>query len=175
MAHPGLPLLLRNLSLASHKVQERKLHREKLHGYLRKIKIVSSQSAKKSVISQELQLLEKHIAQMLKKKIPAGPSKKEEKLLEVVRGREQELDMKIKKVNVLLSQLGKKVNEESFKKELSQPEEQSVVEQLEEKLYALEQKYYDIQENPNVSAEALASINVKISMLKEKIREIKNK
>ncbi|HME87453.1 MAG TPA: hypothetical protein VKE88_03510 [Candidatus Nanoarchaeia archaeon] len=174
MTHPGLPKMLRHLSLASQKVEERKLHREKLRGYLHKIKIVSAQSAKKSVISQELQKMEQHIAQMLKKKIKYEPSEKEKHLLDVVKNREKELDMKIKKVNELLSKLGKKVNEEQFKQELSQPEK-SLTEELEEKLYLLEQKYYDVQDNPNISEEALLMVKVKISELKEKIREVKDR
>lgn len=174
--HPGLKKYFSNLSRAAKSVETRKEGREKLRGYLRKIKIVSSQTAKKSVISSEIQKLEKHIEELLNKKlgISAKEGKKSSKILQE---KEELLDAKIAKMNELLSKLGKKVDENEFKQQLLNEEDQpkSVVEELEEKLYALETKYYELRDNPNIRNELLINIQEKISALKEKIRELKER
>jgi len=171
MPHPGLQKLFYNLSLASKKVEERHRSHEKLSGYLQKIKIVASRSPKKSVIHSEVVQLEKHISEMLSKKmhIPKGPDNASE--LMKLKQKEAQLDGKIAQMNVLLSQVGKKISEKKLKEQLGKRDE---LEELEEKLYSLESKYHELEET-DVPASLLENVRDKISLLKEKIRELKNK
>lgn len=172
----GLRKLFVNLSIASKKVSERKEQREKLQGYLKKIKIVSAQSVKKSVISSEIEKLERHISQMLDKKLKHSKNSKAEiEHIKELKRKEKELNEKIKKLNVLLAKVGKKVDEEQVKEQLSEPEKPSLIEVLEEKLYLLESKYEEVKQNRTYPEEALLKIEEKISDLKEKIRELKVK
>jgi chromosome segregation ATPase len=173
----GLRKLFLNLSLASKAVAARHTRREELQGYLRKIKIVASRSAKKSVIHDEIAKLENHLSELLDRKlhIAKSTSKKEGELVHRVKEREQELHEKIAKLNELLAQVGKKVNEKKLLTQLDEPEPVSRLEELEHKLYELESKYYSMQDNPDYPERILANIRERISALKEKIRELKNK
>jgi chromosome segregation ATPase len=175
--HQGLKKLFVNLSLATKKAEERKERREKLQGYLRKIKIVAAQSPKRSVISSELKKLESHIAEMLHKKIKIDTSSKERQPeLSKLKEKEQLLDSKIAKLNELLSKVGKKISEDKLKKQLEQElKSKSVIEEIEDKIYSLESKYYDLKKDPEHSEELLNRIQERISALKEKIREIRNR
>jgi len=179
--HPGLNKFFYNLSVAARRVEERKLSHEELRGHLRKIKIVASQSPKKSVISAELSRIEKNLSDLITKRIsyPKRPTIEEKKEVRSLQEKEEELDKKIEKVNVLLSKLGKKVDEEQFKKQLEEEldnnSKKSPEEELEEKLYELESKYYDMADNQKYPKETLDAIKDKISNLKEKIRIIRNK
>jgi len=175
--HSGLKRLFYNLSVASKKVEDRKRSREKLHGYLRKIKIISARSSKQSVIHDELAKLERHLSQTLDKKLHLreSQSKSDREKLERFHKKEQELNEKITRVNEILAKVGKKVNEEKFKKELGKAEKPSMVDKLEGKLYALEARYHKLEENPEQSEEGLLKIKETISKLKEKIREAKIK
>ncbi len=171
----GLRKLFSNLSIAARKADDRKIAREKLHGYLRKIKIVSSRSSKQSVIHEEIKKLEKHLAKLLDQKLSMRfPATDEEvKTLKNVHAKEEELTEKIKKLNELLAHLGKKVNEKQFVKELGPERNPTEIEKFEDKLYALEAKYHEVEDK--YPAESLAKLKDKISNLKEKIREIKTK
>jgi chromosome segregation ATPase len=165
------------LSRASKIVQERKEGREKLRGYLKKIKIVSSQTAKKSVISAEIERLEKHIAEMLDKRMGKVNIKKEKEIMHELKHKEKEVDEKIHKLNELLARIGKKVDEEKFKEELTEeePDNSAIIEELENKLYALESKYLEVKDNKKISQDLLDTIKYKISLLKEKLRELKSR
>jgi len=174
MTHPGLQKYFSTLSRATKVVQERRAGKEKLRGYLNKIKIVSAQTAKKSVISSEIQQLEKHIEQMLDKKLAKADISKQKEINKQLKDKEDELNSKISKLNELLAKVGKKVEENEFKEELGEEKVDSVSE-LESKLYVLETKYLSLKENKQVPDYMIKNLSEKISLLKEKIREIKNK
>ncbi len=172
--HPGMKKLFYNLSLAAKKVNEQQISRDKLRGYLQKIRIVAAQSPKKSVISAELEKLEKHISIMLDKKLGVSRiSKKEYESHAQLKKKEEELDLKIQKLNELLEKVGKKVNEESLKEQLNEEIKPSLVEEMEDKLYALEAKYYELKDNPSYPESLLERIKERISASKEKLRELK--
>lgn len=173
--HPGLQKYFSNLSRAAKVVGARQEGKEKLRSYINKIKIVSSQTAKKSVISSEIQKLEKHLEEMLNKKL--GISKNEKISSSALKEKEEILDAKIAKMNELLAKVGKKVDEQEFKEQLMTEEEQPkpVVEELEDKLYTLESKYFNLREDPLINNDLLVNIQDKIAALKEKIRELKSR
>lgn len=162
----GLQKLFTNLSIAARKVEDRKLAREKLRGYLQKVRIVAEKSSKKSA-SEDVVKLEKHVSEMLSKKVQLVPKEEESKKL---KQKENELDEKIAKLNELLAQVGKKISKEKLLKQLEEPSE---IEELENKLYSLESKYQEIKDNPEYPPETLNRISEKISLLKERIRELK--
>lgn len=160
----GLQKLFTNLSIAARKVEDRQLAREKLQGYLQKIKIVAEKSSRKSA-KEDVVKLEKHVSEMLSKKVQLK-SEESKKIKE----KEHEMDEKISKLNELLAQVGKKVNKEKLLKQL---ESSSPLEELENKLYDLESKYYELHDNPECPPDLLENIREKITTLKEKIRELK--
>ncbi len=170
----GLKKLFYNVSIASRKIEERRAERDKLRGYLRKIKIVASKSAKKSVIHDEVARLESHISDMLDKKLVYVRAGANAEALDKVKQKESELNDKIEKLNELLAKVGKKVDEGTLLKQLEE-EKPDLVDELEEKLYSLEAKYNEMIESPNYPKEALDKVKDKISMLKEKVRELKNR
>ncbi len=171
----GVRRLFYNLSLASKKVEARRLVKERLQEQLQKIKIVSRRYPRKTVLAAQITKLEKHISEAMGKKAEhekIAQSQKEREALKTLHQKEKQLNEKIAKLNDLLAQVGKKVNE---KKLLQQLEEPSLLEELEHKLYALEAKYHLLKEDPRYSEEALASVSEKISLLKERIRELRNR
>ncbi len=174
--HPGLKKLFSSLSIASKRVAQRREAEEKLRSYLRKIKIVSSQSSKKSVMTSELQHLEKHISDMLDTKLSLVNLHGHEKQHELTRlkEKEQELDEKIVKLNELLAQVGKKVNEKKLLEQLEEKQSSPMIDELEEKLYSLETRYHVMKDDPKYPEALLNNVREKISALKEKIRELKN-
>ncbi len=177
--HPGLRRLFSNLSIASRKVEERKFERERLRGYLRKIRIVAEKSPKKSVIHEEIKNLEKHFDEVLDKKlrhVRPGVSKEEREEVERLKHKEKDLSEKIARLNDILGKLGKKVDEKKLLQQLDEQKERpSLIDELEEKLYTLESKYYEVENDPKYPREILDKIKGKISSLKEKIRYLKTK
>lgn len=171
--HKGLRKLFYNLAVAAKKVEERTREREKLTGYLRKVKIISSRSPKQSAIHEELAKLEEHLSKLLDKKLHLkySSAKEHETISKRLHEKEEELNAKIARLNKLLFKVGKKVNTEKFKKQLGKTN--PLIGQLEEKLYSLESKYYKMEEK--YPANALSKLKEKISSLKEKIRELKDK
>lgn len=176
--HPGLQSLFRNLSVASKRVEERRLARDKLYQFLKTMKKASKSSVflKRGELQKEMDKLEEHISHIIDRKLIARREGLTKEKTKKIKNKEELLDRKIKRVNQILSKLGKKVNERKFSKQLEK--ETKVSEpaiDVEEMLYRLEIKYYEIKENPKHSPEALKRIEDKISELKEKIRELKNK
>jgi DNA repair exonuclease SbcCD ATPase subunit len=168
--HPGLKKFFINLSVASRKVEQRIQGREKLRSHIRKIRIISERTAKKSVIHEEIKQLEKHLEGVLDKRLgkPSGES------LERVKQKEIELNSKIAKLNELLSKVGKKIDEGALKEQLEEETDQSsLIEQLEDKLYSLESRYNEMEKHPDSPKELLNKVKDKISDLKERIRELK--
>ncbi|MEK6886969.1 MAG: hypothetical protein AABW88_03985 [Nanoarchaeota archaeon] len=177
--HPGLRKYFYSLSSASKRVQDKKLAREQLRGHLRKIKIVSSQSPKKSVISSELAKLEQNLSEIIEKKMqfPKKTSLDEKRTLVRLKEKESELNQKIEKMNELLFKLGKKVNEEEVKKQLDDEihDKPTLLEALEEKLYVLESKYFDLENTQKYSEDELSNLKSKIRELKDKLWALKNR
>ena len=173
--HPGLKKFFINLSVASRKVEQRVKGREKLRSHIRKIKIVSERTAKKSVIHEEIKQLEKHLEQVLDKRLGANGqdiAKEHERLKE----KEEEMDAKISKLNELLAKVGKKIDEGELKEQLDEEtDNSSLIEQLEDKLYSLESRYHEMEIHPDSPKEVLDKVKDKISDLKERIRELKNR
>lgn len=167
----GLKKLFYNLAIAAKKAEKRKQEREKLRGYLKKVRIISSRSPRQSAIHEELTKLEQHLSTMLDKKLHLkySSAKQQELISKRLSEKEKELDAKIARLNKLLFKVGKKVNTEEFKKQLGKAN--PLIEQLEEKLYSLESKYYEIE--GKYPPDALSNLKEKISILKEKIRELK--
>ena len=176
--HPGLRKYFYSLSLATKKIENNKLAREQLRGHLRKIRLVASQSPKKSVISSELAKLEQNLSELIEQKLRHPRSTLEEKKgLVKLKEKEFELNQKIEKMNELLAKLGKKVDESEIKKQLDEEihVKPSLLEELEEKLYSLESRYYDLENNEKYSEEDLAKLKNKIQDLKDKIWDLKNR
>ena len=174
--HPGLKKFFINLSVASRKVDQRIKGREKLRGHIRKIRIISERTAKKSVIHEEIKQLEKHLGSILDKKLRAvkEPGVVEER--ERLKQKELELNSKVSKLNELLAKVGKKIDEGTLIEQLGEETDQgSVIEQLEDKLYSLESRYKDMEEHPDSPKEVLDKVKEKISDLKGRIRDLKNR
>lgn len=168
----GLRKLFCNLAVATKKSEDRRIAREKLHGHLRKIRIISSRSPRQSVIHDEITRLEKNLTKVFDTKLHLKDSRarEQESTLNRINKKEAELNAKIERLNKLLFKAGKKVNIEKFKKSLGN-EKSSLMDQLENKLYELEAKYHKIESN--YPEKDLANLKEKISSLKQKIRELK--
>ena len=172
--HPGLKKFFINLSVASRKVEQRIKGREKLRSHIRKIRIISERTAKKSVIHEEIKQLEKHLEGILNKRLKLVKEPQLEEKYERVKQKEVELNSKISKLNELLAKVGKKIDEGTLREQLGEETDQrSLIEQLEDKLYSLESRYHEMEEHPDSPKELLDKVKDKISDLKERIRELK--
>lgn len=172
--HKGLKRYFYYLSQAAQKVEERKHAKLQVHEHMQKIKTIAPRQWK---MTAELTKLENHLAQVLEKKLQLkeGTSHKEKVALERLHAKEKELDTKVKSLNELLAKLGKKVDESKLKEQLgTHTKESSQLEQLEEKLYMLERKHAELRDK-GYSESDLRTVSDKISMLKAKIREMRNR
>jgi len=165
--HQGFKKLFYSLSKSTNIIEKRRASHERLHKQLRVIK-ASSNLVRKKDLKKEIEKLEKHLVEFLAHKTTARRKK------DTISKKEVELNAKIRLVNELLANLGKKVDETKFKRDLEKKQKaKQLLNDLEDRLYDLEAKYYEIKENPKHSEKVLLAIENKISMLKEKIRELK--